>query len=334
MFSVVQNKNAWMFALSLVFFSSLSLYAGGWGQPDAIVYPADNKPDDLRILLGKLLFFDKRLSETEEISCASCHQPEHAWTDGKAKAIGVHHKKGPRNTPTLVNTAMQQSYYWDGRAVSLEEQALEPFAQAHEMNMPLETLVKKLDRIAGYRALFAKAYPEEGVNKATIAKALAAFERTIISNDTLFDRWIRNSDAVMLSQEALEGFALFQKKGKCTSCHDGFNFTLGSFENIGLGDSDTGVYGINGNPIWYGAFKTPTLREVEKTAPYFHDGSVHTLEESVHICGNAGRYKDAKRSPFLRDRNITTDEMHKIVAFLQTLGSDKNRFVVPTVFPE
>ncbi len=311
----------------------ISLAEPNWVQPE-VPEPENNRLTDERIALGKLLFFDKRLSKGDDISCGTCHIPYNAWTDGLPKAIGHNNTKGRRNTPTLVNSAYQQSYFWDGRAKSLEEQAFGPIEAHDEMAMPAEAAVAKIAAIAGYRELFEKAYPSEGVSKTTIAKALASFERTIVSKDAPFDAWIRGDKDAGLSRAALEGFALFMGKGKCFKCHDGFNFSYESFENIGLGSEDLGVYELNKNPIWYGAFKTPTLREVADTAPYFHDGSVHTLEEAVHICGNGGRYKDAPRSPFFRDRGIGMEEMRAIVAFLETLSSQTEEFELPSKFPE
>lgn len=312
---------------------SLSAHADVWERPMSAPFPADNKPTTQRIELGKLLFFDKRLSITKDISCATCHKPEKGWTDGKAKAVGSNGQVGEMNTPTLINSAYQENYLWDGRKSSLEEQALEPISSKHEMNMPLDKMVQKISSLKGYKELFTNAYPKEEITKESIAKAIASFERTIISDDTLFDRWIQNRSDIPYPTDAVEGFTLFLGKGKCKSCHGTFNFSYGNFENVGLGD-DPKDSEEEKNSIWYGAYKTPTLRDAEKTAPYFHDGSVHTLEEAVHICGNGGRYKDARKSPFLRDRNITTTEMYKIVAFIKTLNTIDNSFTAPTVFPE
>lgn len=316
-----------------VFFLSPFLHANEWKRPD-MIYPADNQPTTARIELGKLLFFDKRVSASEDVSCASCHQPKRGWADDKAKAIGSNGKKGLKNTPTIVNSAYQTSYLWDGSISSLEEQSIQPISAKHEMNMPLDVVIKKLSSIDGYRVLFQNAYPDEGITKKSIAKAMASFERTIISDNTLFDKWINDKNNTAYPAMAAEGFELFMGKGKCRSCHGGFNFSFGNFENIGLGSSDTESNTTAKRGIWEGTFKTPTLREAAKTAPYFHDGSVHTLEESVHICGNGGRYKDAKRSPFFRDRNISMEEMYKLVAFIRTLSSEEDNFTEPTEFPK
>lgn len=301
-----------------------------WNRPADIPVPRENPMTPEGIALGKLLFFDKRLSRDDVVSCASCHNPYLGWTDGLPKAIG--HAKGRRNTPTLMNAAYQNSFFWDGRAKSLEEQALAPMKAKEEMNLSPDEVADKLRAIKGYVRLFEAAFPDEGLTKETISKAIASFERTIVSGNAPFDDWIQGKKEAM-PQNAVEGFSLFVGKGKCAKCHGGFNFTLENLENIGLGDDDMGAYAVSGKKVWKGAFKTPTLREVDKTAPYFHDGSVHTLEEAVHVCGNGGRYKDASRSPFFRDRGITTDEMRKIVSFLEMLSSHNAFIDFPNEFP-
>ncbi len=311
---------------------SYALESTQWLRP-AIAEPADNTLTQERIALGKLLFFDQRLSQREDISCATCHNPYLAWTDGLSKAVGNAHKKGRRNTPTIVNSGYQKSFFWDARANTLEEQALGPIEAHNEMGMDLDALEQKLSAIKGYEALFEAAYPDEPIDRHTVAKALASFERSIISDNAPFDRWIRG-DAQAISDDAQQGFELFIGKGRCTSCHSGFNFSNGGFANIALGDRDLGIYELTKNRIWYGAFKTPTLREVARTAPYFHDGSVHTLGEAVHICGNGGRYRDIPRSPFFQDRMIDGEEVHLIVLFLQTLSSKNEEFDLPGEFPK
>ncbi len=304
-----------------------------WIRPDAIPTPTDNPITEEKVKLGKLLFFDKRLSKSDTISCATCHNPRLGWSDGQARAIGDQNRVGRRNSPTIINSAYQDSYFHDGRADSLEEQAIGPIEAEVEMNMPIDKLVKKLDNIKGYRKLFFKAFGKEGISKETIAKAMASFERTIISPESAFDRWI-NGDKDAISADAKEGFDIFLNVGKCESCHNSFNFTNGSFNNVGLGDrNDLGLYEITKSKIWYGSFKTPTLRDIEKSAPYFHDGSVKDLEEAVRLCGNGGRRPVQLRSPFFRDRKLDTNEVKKIVLFLKTLTSVPVDINIPKIFP-
>ncbi len=303
-------------------------------RPDHIPAPKENPIKEEKVELGKLLFFDPRLSRDDTVSCATCHIPYFYWTDGRSKAVGIKGRKGTRNTPTIINGAYQSLFFWDGRANSLEEQALGPIEAKAEMDLPADEMVEKLKGIKGYAKLFEEAFPGVGLTKETVAAAIATFERTVVSKESPFDRWIKG-DQDAISKEAKEGFEIFSNEGKCKSCHSGFNFTNDSLNNIALGDGDIGAYVINKNPIWKGSFKTPTLRNVAKTSPYFHDGSVHTLEEAVYICGNGGRYKDLKgRSPFFRDRGLGMEEVRKVVRFLETLTEARPMVEPPEMFPK
>ncbi len=314
----------------------LSLYSGdaknvvvieNWDIPKTIPYPKDNPLTKEKVALGKKLFFDPRLSRNNDISCSSCHNPKYGWSDAREKAIGDQNKTGRRNSPTIINSAYLNLFFHDGRASSLEEQALGPIESEVEMNIKIDQLVKKLKGIKEYQELFNKAF-DDGITKENIAKALASFQRTVISKNTPFDRWIAG-DKNAISEVAKEGFDIFLNKGRCHLCHSGFNFTNETFANIGLGDEeDLGLYEIskNKNIIWYGAFKTPTLREVEKTAPYFHNGSVKTLKEAVTICGNGGKKPVKIRSTFFRDRKLSEDEVDKVVEFLKTLSLESIKY--------
>ncbi len=316
---------------------SCSLFAvdlSRWAKPDEIPAPENNPLTKEKVELGRLLFFDPRLSRDDTVSCASCHIPYYYWTDRVPKAVGIEGRKGTRNTPTIINSAYLKTLFWDARADSLEEQALGPVEAKAEMDLPADKLVKKLKKIEGYVTLFEKAFPGRGITKETIAEAIASFERTVVSKESPFDRWV-GGDEGAISEEAKEGFEIFTGKGHCKSCHNGFNFTNESLNNIALGDDDPGAYILNRNPIWRGSFKTPTLRNVAETSPYFHDGSVHTLEEAVYICGNGGRYKDMKgRSPFFRDRGLSIEEVRRVVRFLETLTEERPKIFEPETFPQ
>ncbi len=307
-----------------------------WKMPEHIPVPSNNPQNDAKVKLGKILFFDKRLSSTDKISCATCHNPSYAWCDLKSVAVGVYNRSGRRNTPTILNSAYLESFFHDGRAKSLEEQAAGPIEAQVEMNMPLDKLVKKLQNIEGYKKLFYDAFGSSEISKDKILKALASFERTIITNNTPFNRWI-NGDKNAISKIAQEGFEIFKDKGRCDSCHNGFNFTNESFNNIGLGDKkDLGVYEItkSKSKIWYGAFKTPTLIAVEQTPPYFHNGSVNSLKEAVKICGNGGKKPVKIRSPFFRDRNLDEYDINAVVEFLKTLTPAPLDIKPPNKFPK
>jgi len=313
-----------------------------WLRPSTVPQPKNNKLTKERIELGRYLYFDERLSKSGKISCATCHHPHRGWTDLKpvAKAVGHAGRVGPRNSPTILNAAYQKHQFWDGRAKSLEEQALGPIEADVEMNMPLDALEKKIKSIKGYRELFAKAYPGEKITAKTIAKAIASFERTVVSTESPFDKYIKGDKTALTTQQK-RGWKLFKGKGHCTDCHDNFNFTDGSFHNIGLHDGELkgkelGRYNVKPRKAWYGVFKTPTLRDVAKSYPYFHDGSVKTLTEATAICGNGGRFdRNVKnKSTYMKDRHLTKQEITDIVAFMEALSGPDVDVKIPTKFPQ
>jgi cytochrome c peroxidase len=313
-----------------------------WLRPLEVPQPKNNKLTPARIELGKLLYFDTRLSKDNTISCATCHDPKRGWTDQvpTSKAVGFEGRVGPRNSPVVLNAAYQKHQFWDGRAKSLEQQALGPIEADVEMNMPIDELVLKLNKIEGYVALFEKAYKREGLTKETLAKAIASFERTIVSMESPFDIYAKG-DKNAISKEAKEGFELFKGKAHCTDCHDGWNFTDGSFQNVGLNDGELsgkelGRYNVKNRAAWYGVFKTPTLRDVTKSYPYFHDGSVKTLEEATVICASGGRYEHGvkNRSDAMKDRGVTREEVDKIVLFMKSLTAPNMELTIPTKFPQ
>jgi cytochrome c peroxidase len=315
-----------------------------WLRPAAVPQPANNKLTPERIALGKLLYFDTRLSKNDKVSCATCHSPSHGWTDEvpTSKAVGFEGRVGPRNSPVVLNSAYQRHQFWDGRAKSLEQQALGPIETDVEMNMPLAELVPKLNKINGYKKLFKEAYPESKgeITKDYLAKAIASFERTVVSTESPFDKYVKG-DTNALNTKAKKGFELFQGKAHCIDCHDGFNFTDGSFQNIGLKDGELkgkelGRYNVKNRAAWYGVFKTPTLRDVTKSYPYFHDGSVKTLKEATVICSQGGRFENnvKNRSDAMKDRHLSEDEVDAIVEFMKSLTGPDLDIKVPTKFPQ
>jgi cytochrome c peroxidase len=343
-----QNKKGTIMILKLglsALLISSAVYATAdmqkWLRPAEVPQPKDNKLTPQRVALGKLLYFDTRLSANGKISCATCHNPKRGWTDliPVAKAIGA--GRGPRNSPTILNSAYQSRQFWDGRARTLEKQALGPIEADVEMNSPLKDLIPKLNKIKGYVAMFNEAYPGEGgLTKKTLAKAIASFERTVVSTTSPFDKYAKgNKNAI--SETSEKGFELFKDKAHCMDCHDKFNFTDGSFHNIGLHDGELqgkelGRYLTKRRAAWYGVFKTPTLRDVTKSGPYFHDGSVKTLKEAVTICASGGRYKNGvkNKSTYIVDRKLTDVEIDEIVSFLKTLSGPDIELNIPTKFPQ
>jgi len=308
-----------------------------------------------KVELGRALFFDKRLSEDQTVSCATCHDPAAAFASKDALAIGVGNKKGARNAPTLLNSAFSESYFWDGRAATLEEQAKQPLLNANEMGMTDEAaLVARVSAISEYRKTFARVFPRDGITLNTIANAIAAFERSLISNDAPFDRFMRgNKKALTASQ--IKGFELFKGKAKCADCHSLSGkialFTDAKFHNTGIRAkdlstesliqrseevrkqpdtaklahdpqfSDLGRFLVTRDRKDLGAFKTPTLRDVELTGPYMHDGSLKTLLDVIRFYNQGGTKNpmlDEKMTPL----NLTEPEMNELVDFLRALTSD------------
>lgn len=315
-----------------------------WLRPAEVPQPSDNKLTAQRIELGKLLYFDVRLSRSDKISCATCHHPKAGWSDlvPTSKAVGHEGAVGPRNSPAILNAAYQMHQFWDGRVRTLEQQALGPIETDVEMNMPLDILIPKLNNIKGYQKLFKEAYPQsEGIiTSEYLAKAIASFERTIVSLDAPFDRYIKG-DKEAINAYVKEGFELFRGKAHCVDCHDGFNYTDGSFHNVGLNDGELqgkelGRYLVKKRAAWYGVMKTPTLRDVTKTSPYFHDGSVRTLKEAVALCANGGRYTHnvKNKSTFVVNRKLNDSEINKVIAFLKSLSGPDIEVVIPTQFPQ
>ena len=289
-----------------------------------VPHPADNPPSAERIALGQRLFFDPRLSRDGTMSCATCHHPGLGWADGLPMARGDKGMVLGRATPTLFNTAYNSIQMWDGRKKTLEDQAPAAFVSRDAMDLSLAKLLQKLRNNQGYQALFAKAYPGELMNEASLSKAIASFERTLVSNNSAFDQWVRG-DANALSAQQVEGFKVFVGKGGCVSCHSGANFTDNDFHNVGLASwgsarPDMGRYAIKPVETAKGAFKTPTLREVARTAPYFHDGSASTLLEVVEFFDRGGGGA-SNLSPKIKPLHLSNQEKQALVAFLESLSS-------------
>lgn len=297
-------------------------------RPDLVPAPASNKWSHDRAELGKRLFFDPRLSGSNWISCGTCHNPALGWSDGLPTAIGNNQQVLGRATPTILNSAYNLLQMWDGRFRTLEQQALGPIAAPGEMAQDIDELVVELNNISGYAPLFEAAYPGEGITKETVAKAIASFERTIVSTEAPFDQWIKGDKSAMTA-EAKAGFKLFEGKARCNKCHQGFNFVDDGFHNIGLKDTDDkGRYAIRKVKILQGAFKTPTLRDVAKTAPYMHNGIYKTLVEVVNHYNRGGDIK-THLSPNIRPLNLSKTEKENIVAFLKSLSGDPMNVVIP-----
>jgi cytochrome c peroxidase len=297
-------------------------------RPATIPFPKDNPYTPEKAALGKKLYFDTRLSVTSAQSCASCHNPGFGWGDGLSVGVGHGMQKLGRHSPTVVNAAWGDIFMWDGRLPTLEEQALGPIQSTGEMNMPLDQLMKRLSSISEYKPLFAVAFPREGMNEKTLAKAIATYERTVVSERAPFDAWIEG-DEKAVSEQAKRGFALFNGKAQCSACHEGWNFTNEGFQDIGLPSDDVGrgQY-LPGVIKMQHAFKTPGLREIARRAPYMHDGSLATLEAVVDHYNSGGANRPS-RSDLMKPLGLTAQEKSDLVAFLNTLTSS----LTPTAAP-
>ena len=272
--------------------------------------PESNPLTADKVALGRQLFHDRRLSRDGSIACATCHIPNRAFSSPLPVAIGVDGRPGRRNAPALINRGYGRAFFWDGRVSTLEEQVLHPIQDPNEMDLSLKEASARMR-----------------LDAPTLSRALASYIRSILSGNSPYDRSV-NGNRSALSREQQFGLQVFRGKGNCTACHVGPNFTDEQFHNTGVAWrdgrlSDEGRFAVSGNPRDHGAFKTPTLREVARTAPYMHDGSFAKLEEVIEFYSEGGR-ASAYLDPLIRPRNFTPEEKHALVAFLQSLNG---RFV-------
>ena len=308
-----------------------------------VVSPADNPPTAETIALGRKLYYDPALSVDNTVACASCHHPDHGFSDGRPVSTGVQGKTGTRNSPTVFNSAYFDTQFWDGRAPSLEVQAEGPVQNPVEMAHTLRGVEQRLMNDPEYRRLFKQAFGSDNITYDMVGKAIASFERTVISGNSPFDRYYYGHDPKAMSPSAIRGFKVFSSadKGNCTACHvigkDYALFTDNKFHNIGVGVldvegkefADLGRYQVTKNDADRGAFKTPSLRNVALTAPYFHDGSMKTLKDVVDYYIGAGN-----SNPFL-DKQIhaldflSGQERADLLAFLESLTGDMPADVGP-----
>lgn len=290
-------------------------------RPDFIPFPADNPYSADKAQLGKMLFFDQRLSRHFNMSCATCHNPSLGWEDGVPSAVGDINESLTRHSPTLLNQAWGKKFFWDGRAETLEDQARGPVEAEVEMNMSLAEVVKRLDKVSGYREQFQKVFGES-INETNILKAIATYERTLVSGTAPFDRWVDgNADAI--SAQAKAGFALFNGKAGCSACHTGWNFTDNQFHDIGLATEDVGRMNVTGNPDDIYAFKTPGLRNIGQRMPYMHNGLSADMD-AVLAHYMSGGIPRKSRSPLMKPVPLSQSELDQLKAFMATLdGEDK-----------
>ncbi len=311
--------------------SSIDEMKWSYRRPTEIPFPDANPYTLKKVILGQKLFFDRRLSSNSAQSCASCHDPGFAWGDGLPRGIGKDMKELARRSPSIINLAWGAAFMWDGRASSLEEQAPGPIQSPTEMSMPVDVLLKRLNSIPEYTMLFEAAFAGKGLSENTLVDALATYERTIVSAQAPFDAWIEGDERA-IPEEAKRGFLIFNTKGQCSSCHEGWNFTNEGFQDIGLPTSDVGRGEFLPQIIKMNhAFKTPGLREIANRGPYMHDGSIRTLEDVVEHY-NRGGVDRRSRSDLIQPLRLTEQDKQDLVAFLKTLSSNMALASVP-VFP-
>jgi cytochrome c peroxidase len=285
----------------------------------------NQKASEAEIQLGAALFADKRLSKDGSLSCATCHDPARGFTDGQAVAVGIHGAKGTRNTPTIYGVANQSKLFWDGRATSLEEQAMGPLTSPVEMAADPDEVIRRLAEDEGYLQRFKDVFGGPPTVE-RLTKALASFQRAVKLEPSPFDRW-RNGETNAISEAAKRGYKTFSQEGKCSVCHRGTDLTDGEFHNLGVAldpqKPDLGRFAVTQFSAHRGAFKTPTLYNVALTAPYMHDGSLATLEEVVAFYDQGGG-PDEGRSALMRKLNLTVQEKADLVEFLKSLNAPDN----------
>lgn len=296
---------------------------------EAMAIPPDNPMTPEKVALGRQLFFDERLSADGSRSCYSCHVCEKGLTDGLPKAVGALNKQLPRSSPTLWNIGYHKEFYWDGRSPSLEKQALAAWTGAN-MSAKADEIVAKLNALEGYKSQFQKVFQGDATPD-NVVKAIAAFERTIISGNTAWDRY-QAGDKSALSQSAWRGWNIFQSI-KCNNCHDGVLFTDQQYHNVGIGmdqkEPDGGRANATKKPEDTGAFKTPTLRDIAKSAPYFHDGSAKTLEEAVDIMLAGGKPNEHLDKKNLEAHKLLPEQREDLLNFLRALSVDDCNLTKP-----
>lgn len=320
------------------------------GHLPAVKFPEDNSYSAEKALLGKTLFYDPRLSGSNQIACASCHDPELGWSDNRTFSFGHDRQLGSRNAMSILNVAYAKTLFWDGRAGSLEEQSHMPIQDKKEMHEHIDLATEKIANIKGYASLFEKAFGDKTVTKDKIAKAIATFERTVKSPASKFDLFI-DGKADLFTDDEVMGLHLFRTKAQCINCHNSGYFSNNRFENIGtslLGSKqeDLGRYLITKQVEDAGKFRVQSLREVTRTGPWMHNGAFMTMADVIHFYNKGNPEPPKKRSTIhenvqlnsqkssmLKPLNLTNEEVAQLEAFLGTLNT-KNQRISPPKLPE
>jgi cytochrome c peroxidase len=298
-----------------------ALWRALFKRPLETPYPADNPPNPEKIALGRQLFHDQRLSGARNRTCASCHDPKQGFSNGERRGVGLDGEPLRRNVPSLYSLAWGTSFYWDGRAPTLEAQARFPIEAANEMAGSLPKIVELLRSDTSVAQSFDRAFPERpSLTEDNILKALGTYERTLLAPRSRFDDWVEGDDKILTRQEQA-GFSIFVGKGGCVACHGGWRFTDDAFHDIGLKSDDPGRGAVEGGTPRLAQFKTPSLRESRHTAPYMHDGSLATFDAVVKHYAGGFVARPSLATNIRRDLKLSESERQALVAFLATISS-------------
>jgi cytochrome c peroxidase len=295
--------------------------------------PVEKYKDSLQhiIELGKALFFDERLSGSGKISCASCHQPELNWTDGKEKSIGHEGAITKRNSPTIQNSWFYNRLFWDGRSKDLQDQAFAPINSETEMHSEMPDVMRKLRKITGYKELFKKAFGDDDIDPFVMTEAIAIFEKTIVSSKSRFDEFLEGNKKALNNQE-IRGLHLFRTKARCMNCHHGSLFSDNSFHrnNITFMYDDDGLYKVTHKEDDLRKFKTPSLRDVSRTGPWMHNGKMSSLENIISLYSTA-KFPPGEASPLIKNLGLSGKEQKDLLAFLKAISAAPLDFAKPVL---
>jgi len=299
-------------------------------RPDRIPFPEEAPYSPQMATLGKMLFFDPRLSGQQNLSCASCHNPSFGFEVPVGGAIGANGKPQARKAPTVLNAAWISTMFWDGRAPNLELQAIGPIIGEGAMGGNFSHIVVRLGNVPEYKAWFDRVFPGGGVTQDNILTAIATYERTIVAEPAPFDRWVEGDESA-ITPEAKRGFALFNGKAGCAACHTGWNFSDNKFHDLGIATKDIGRGAFDpDNPLARHAFKTPGLRNLTYRGPFGHAGQFPDLEAVVAFYETGGLPRPSK-SPLMRPLNFGLEERTDLLAFLRSLTAEQTRTALPNL---
>jgi cytochrome c peroxidase len=295
------------------------------GSLPPVKFPPDNQFSVARAQLGRALFFDKRLSGSNALSCSTCHNPNQNWADGKELPTGHLGIQLKRHSPTILNNGYNNIFFWDGRANSLEAQAVAVITNPNEMHMTPETVEQTLNNIPAYQKKFKETYGIDRVDFNSVTKAIATFERTITTkNQSPFDQFLAGKKEA-LSDAAVRGLNIYRTQARCLNCHNGANFTDNKFHNLSLtyagsDKEDLGRFNITKDPSDWGVFKTPTLRNAAQTGPYMHNGVFATISKLMGLYNDGMHGKDQNKSPLLHPLGLSDDDLLDLEAFINSLS--------------